>query len=602
MATDDQTLAAANKNAKDLNKALERTEKLFPNVVAEKFAKYIRDGVISQEELNKKLKNTDNTLDEINNDLRETIEKLRKAEELSGRWNNEIKQLGSEMSGVLENLTGISLPGLSIAQWIGKAANTTVDWYNHTAVVNREFYDMEANLGNIGKLSYEFESNIRGVSQALLMPIDDVRELGTGLAAIGFTVNELVDGITDVASLTTLWSEVTPEKQMSMMSDYIKEFGMNGREASDMMLTLYNTANNLKDVMPKLDIKAFVDQTHEVAMEMRQYGLEAQDAIALTSTLVKLGVDQARVGELAKAVGGAGMGGAATVAYMATQAPGAGEAMREGGITQVMGEFLLDSDKRLAAQTAFLDEMVQKATGTAGLVGEKEGGAKLSQIVGALSQLDLPGIGKMTVVQAEAFGKAVKEIQLTKPGMSLRDAVAAGLKETEKELAGARELAKENAAAAQKTADNTKTVADKFNIGWGAIGSQLREGLFGPSEEVLPEGSITKKQRQKLIADAAEKQKGFIEEREEKLAGRTDSQVRRDKFIKEQGWEDKVNTRTIEQFGGVGELTSQIEKLGRYIEALNRIEIVIDGSPDFVAKQKAMEETTKIINTGESGV
>ena len=62
-----------------------------------------------------------------------------------------MKSIGSEAKGVLENLTGLALPGLAISKILGAAANTMVDWHRHTAAVNREFYDMEANLGNIGE-------------------------------------------------------------------------------------------------------------------------------------------------------------------------------------------------------------------------------------------------------------------------------------------------------------------------------------------------------------------------------------------------------------------------------------------------------------------
>ena len=219
---------------------------------------------------------------------------------------------------------------------------------------------------------------------------------------------------------------------------------------------------------------------------MRSYGLEAQDAIALTSTLARLGVEQARIPEIAKRMGSIGLEQSPETVFMAqrymlpelqrqqtaaiTGRGGAGPASPEemeererkisllkAGPVGAMGVMAMATGReRTGAQMGMLEDML-------GQIGVKLTDP-LEKLVGGLTLVDLPGIGKMGIEEAKEFGKAVQKLK--EEGVKPAEAIQETLRKTTEATETATDKAKEDRAeqikTAEKVATATITTADKM--------------------------------------------------------------------------------------------------------------------------------------------
>lgn len=437
------------------------------------------------------------------------------------KMNDALQEIGSAVSKV----DGLAGAFLNVATGVGAAKNVylellklTWNFYEHTALVNRQQYDLGAALGHVGEKTLNLEDAISRTTEKFLILPDEARKTQVAMAGIGFTGIEIAKNLERVYELSALWSEATPENQIKLMSTYIKEFGMDGDKAWKTMYGLYETAFKLKGEVSNLNIKDFMEQTQTVAINMRKYGLETSDAIALTSTLVKeMGIKElGRVSEIAQILGAAGMTTPATIAYMSEkylqpQMRGRIKELEKGGITDTekeeydnlkrreriaergpvgaMGVMLTATgEERTRAQMGFLEEMVKIGAGGRGLTGK--GAASIEEVVGTLSQLDLPGIGKMTIEQAKIFGEGVKK--LTDKGISLDQAVQTELGEAAKSQKTAVEAAKARETTAHDAALATKSIAEDVGIMKGYFGQLIRKTVYGAGTDTIREEEFKK--------------------------------------------------------------------------------------------------------------
>lgn len=325
--------------------ASETTKEFSPlekqlEVLAEKFAE-TGDIALGKEALNFVKKMSDNKV--ASDDLVKSLEALGKNPlDYSAKLTDMMKELQKEMKAVqdagdpakvnelvekykelaatkesLEGLEkvirgvgaalGIALPQLKALEIIMYIAQTIFEWSESSAKVNKQLYDIGANLGHMGEMAGITAGKVSSIAWAFGVTNEAVRDAETGLTKIGVRMKDLEDVTKNQVALSKLWAEYTPQEQTRIMGRYMKEFGMEGKEAQNVMIGIVDLANRLKEIMPKLDIKEFASQIQDVAVSMRKYGLETSDAIALTGVLAKLGIDQARIPELAKAIGGFAM-------------------------------------------------------------------------------------------------------------------------------------------------------------------------------------------------------------------------------------------------------------------------------------------------------
>ena len=436
----EKSLSAARTLLADMETTMSRVEKRTAALNAIKFSEQISAGNISLKETEEIYGRLGDDVSEVAEELKEIVEKTEKAKQATMDWSDQV-------GNVSKNLLGISMPALTIGGLLKAAVSTTIDWYNHTFEINRQMYDINAALGEAGTKGVEFEGIISDTALAFHAQFDEVRNVADGLADIGMNGDDIKDTLDDVFALTRNWSDVTPEKQMSLMSDYMKEFGMNGKEAWATMNSLYVTSQDLRKDLPNLDIQKFVDQTQSVALSMRKYGLETQDAIAMTSTLARLGVEQARIPEIAERMGGIGLQQAPETAFMAQKflRPAyqqelaglqAGRAGKEGpkterevelerligimnsGVIGMIGVMETASGPdRVKAQMGMFETML----GTVGVTLSDP----IEKIVGGLTAVDLPGIGKMNIQAAKEFAEAAKASTEGPEGLSITESLKA---------------------------------------------------------------------------------------------------------------------------------------------------------------------------------
>ena len=531
----DKTLTEALEKAKELDKHMQLVEKRAYALTLRKFSDEISKANTTSAEMEEVLTKTGGKAEDIAEELKKISDRTEKAKNATIEW-------ADQVNNVSKNLLGITMPAMSINGLLQAAVGTTINWYNHTFDINRQMYDINASLGEAGTRGLEFEEIISDTALAFHAQFDEVRGVADGLADIGMNGADIKDTLDDVFAITRNWSDVTPEKQMSLMSDYMKEFGMNGKDAFSVMNQLYQTSQELRKDLPNLDIQKFVDQTQSVALSMRSYGVEAQDAIALTSTLARLGVEQARIPELAQKLGGIGLQGAAETGYMAQQFLVPQEQTRRTGLirgldkeAQESGMKIPDDDKKRldtiidrgwlkAGDKALLDKLADEGVlkkesvaeigeivrrlniakggviGAIGVMATAEGpertkaqmsmfesmlgkiGVSLSdpieKIVGGLTAVDLPGIGKMTIAQAEAFAEGVKEMEKKFPTKDLETVIKDELEKTvmatDEEKKKAEEQRNEQIETAKEVSSATITAADQLSVISENVGNIVR--------------------------------------------------------------------------------------------------------------------------------
>ena len=558
----EKSLSAAKTLLAEMETTVSRVAKRTAALNAIKFSEQIAEGNISLKETEEIYHRLGDDVDAIAEELIEIAGKTEKVKNLTIDW-------ADQVGNVSKNLLGISMPALTINGLLKAAVGTTIDWYNHTFEINRQMYDINASLGAAGTKGLEFEGIISDTALAFHAQFDEVRNVADGLADIGMNGDDIKDTLDDVFAITRNWSDITPEKQMSLMSAYMKEFGMNGKDAFSVMNSLYQTSQDLRKDLPNLDIQKFVDQTQSVALSMRSYGIEAQDAIALTSTLARLGVEQARIPEIAERIGGIGLQGAAETGYMAQQflmpqertrrtelIRGLEEEVKVSGMeipeddkkrldTIIERGWLKAGDKELLDQlandgilkkesVAEIGEVVRRLNiarggviGAIGVMATAEGpertkaqmsmfesmlgkvGVSLSdpieKIVGGLTAVDLPGIGKMNIAQAEAFAEAVKEMQKKFPEMKLEEVVKNELKKTSTATEDAKKKAEEQRseqiASAKEVSAATINAADQLSVISENVGNIVR--LMGGETAMTIE-------EQRLFEDV--KEQGYVGE------------------------------------------------------------------------------------------
>ncbi len=494
----EKSLSAARTLLAEMETTMSRVEKRTSALNAIKFSEQISAGNVSLKDTEEIYGRLGDDVSAVAVELKDIVERTEKAKTATIEWSDQV-------NNVSKNLLGISMPALTIGGLLKAAVSTTIEWYNHTFEINRQMYDINAALGEAGTKGVEFEGIISDTALAFHAQFNEVRNVADGLADIGMNGDDIKDTLDDVFALTRNWSDVTPEKQMSLMSDYMKEFGMNGKEAWATMNSLYQTSQDLRKDLPNLDIQKFVDQTQSVAISMRKYGLETQDAIAMTSTLARLGVEQARIPEIAERMGGIGLQQAPETAFMAQRflKPAyqqelaglkAGRAGKEGpkterevelgrligimnsGVIGMIGVMETASGPdRVKAQMGMFETML----GTVGVTLSDP----IEKIVGGLTAVDLPGIGKMNIQAAKEFAKAAKASTEGPEGLSITESLKAQyVKTVEIEEAKAKKAEEQRATQIEKAKEvSTATIktADKMAIIQEDVGNIARFLLEG---------------------------------------------------------------------------------------------------------------------------
>lgn len=391
-----------------------------------------------------------------------TDDNIEKVKELTGEFES-LAKTKSALEGLEKVIRGIgaalgiALPQLKALEIVMFIAKATFEWSENSAKVNKQLYDIGANLGYMGDKATEVYAITAKGTESLAWQFkvsnEEVRNTIGGLTQIGFGMGNIEESTGKVLALSKLWSEYTPQEQTKIMSRYMKEFGMEGEQAQNVMIGIVNLANELKGIMPKLDIKEFASQVQDVAVSMRKYGLEASDAIALTATLTKLGIDQARIPELAKGIGAMGMDDPAKTMYMMDTYYAklykdeknyqewkdlSESELSERGLTtklehlreehETRSKFLkdygeagsnvakkigmahtLEAGELAKAQFAVMDDMFSKLT-----QGGKLANASVEETIG-LVRLNAPFIEGLGVAGSEALVKRLQELKTGKP-------------------------------------------------------------------------------------------------------------------------------------------------------------------------------------------
>ena len=249
-----------------------------------------------------------------------------------------------------------------ITDGIFKLAEAADKVDGYMADVNRSMYDISAHMGELGVNSEEVRDIASDLAPKYGMFAGEIDKVVKGVADIGVSSEHVRDVTDDILNLTLIWSDMTPEKQLNLMSGYMKEFGLNSKEAHNVVKNLVLDANILKESITELDVDQFIDQIHSVAMNTRSWNVDLYQAQSFVEGLALSFGDTAesmtRAADIAPKLMGYGRGDLPMQAYMMQQA-----GIGDDDVFKQIGTFTIDAEKRAEAQLNTFETMVENISG-----------------------------------------------------------------------------------------------------------------------------------------------------------------------------------------------------------------------------------------------
>lgn len=312
-----------------------------------------------------------------------------------------IFKMGAGIAGLVAGTGGIGALVTGLVQ-VGQALDAMDKYW---AQMNRAVYDTNAALGKMGEYSKSNVDLASDLGLKYVKNIQEVEKLIHSVATIGVSSEQLAKVTDSILDLTTRWSAMTPEKQMQLMSTYMKEFGLDGVNAHNVIKGLYLTASALKKDIKELDVMQFTEQVTRVAQDTRRMNFEFADAEKYVTVLVKqLGTAPdvlKRATEFAQGLMSYGQQSLGMQAYM----------MERMGVTgnvfEQLGTWTTDPELRGKAQISMFKQMIEdigeKPIAEMG-VKELAGVIKVGGFGGAT-----PGWDEVTIAKAVKGGGAKLE-------------------------------------------------------------------------------------------------------------------------------------------------------------------------------------------------
>lgn len=262
--------------------------------------------------------------------------------------------------GLINIGSGITKGGLGVGQilegliQVGKVLDSMDKYW---AAMNRAVYDTNAALGKMGEYSSSLVSLASDLGLKYVKNIQEVEKLINSVATIGVSEEHIAVVTDNILDLTTRWSAMTPEKQIQLMSTYMKEFGMDGVSAHNVIKGLYLTASKLKESVKELDAGQFIEQVTQVATNTRRMNFEFADAQKYVAVIVgQLGTTPdvlKRAAEFAQAMMQYGQQSLGMQVFM----------MERMGVTgnvfEQLGTWTTDPELRVKAQITMFKERIE---------------------------------------------------------------------------------------------------------------------------------------------------------------------------------------------------------------------------------------------------
>lgn len=327
---------------------------------------------------------------------------------------------------------------------VGKALDAMDKYW---AGMNRSVYDTNAALGKMGEYSESLVVLASHLGNEYVRNIQEVEKMLGSLAKIGVSEENLARVADGVLETHTKWSELTPEKQIKMMSDFMKEFGMNSLNAQNVVKGLYMTAAALKNSVNELDISQFIEQVTRVAIASRRLNIEFEDTKGHIATVMKhLGEAPdalQRAAEFSQSMLSYGQQNIAMQVYMMEQ-----YAKVSGGPFEAAGAWVAGGQPRIEAQTRMVTDMLSLVLGKDIEKAKPQELMGAMQITGLTSQL-FPRLDEVTIKKiSEEGGKGFADL----------------MKDLAKEETRRADLQKELPGNVKKIVDKTTAITDHAKI------------------------------------------------------------------------------------------------------------------------------------------
>ena len=279
------------------------------------------------------------------------------------------------------------------------------------AKVNRNVYDTNAALGKMGEYSTDLIGMATTLGLKYVKNFQEVEKLLHSVAQVGVSHEHIAQVTDNILDLSTRWSAMTPEKQLKLMSDYMKDFGLSSINAHNVIKGLLLTAEELKKTNRELDIQQYIDQVTQVSLATRRLNFEWGDAAKYVDVMVRhLGTTPdvlKRAAEFTQAMMQYGQQDLGMQVYM----------MEKMGVTgnvfQKLGTWTMDTGLRQQAQVGMFEMMIKRVSGKE--LGEFKGEEGVRELAGVIKLGGyggvLPGMDEVTIAKvAEKGGEGLKKL------------------------------------------------------------------------------------------------------------------------------------------------------------------------------------------------
>ena len=262
--------------------------------------------------------------------------------------------------GLFDIATGIGKGAAGIGDILGglvKIGQVLDGMDKYWAKTNRAVYDTNAALGKMGEYSTDLVGLATTLGLKYVKNFQEVEKLLHSVAQVGVSYEHIAQVTDDILDLSTRWSAMTPDKQIKMMSDYMKDFGLSSVNAHNVIKGLLLTAEELKKTNRELDIQQYIDQVSQVSLATRRLNFEWGDAAKYVDVMVRhLGTAPdvlKRAAEFTQAMMQYGQQDLGMQVYMMDRMGVKGDVFTK------LGTWTTDTDVRMKGQVKVFKEMVE---------------------------------------------------------------------------------------------------------------------------------------------------------------------------------------------------------------------------------------------------
>jgi hypothetical protein len=224
--------------------------------------------------------------DQLTAAIKRNSDALMKAEGAAGRYNRNVGNYGSALSG----LGGRMMGALGIAGGIYGAVRVLRNAFNIVSDFDQKMANVKAITSATQEEFEKLKDNAIELGATTVFKATQIAELQTAYGKLGFSIQEILDATRATQDLAAATQEGLAESAV-VVGNTIRGFGMDAKEAArvtDVMARSFTSS--------ALDLTKFSESMKYVAPIAREVGLEVEEVSAMLSVLADSGISGSMAG------------------------------------------------------------------------------------------------------------------------------------------------------------------------------------------------------------------------------------------------------------------------------------------------------------------